>query len=250
MEDFCWPIDQSCCPEFEDYDFDVQDRAVAFAGATLRMLTAYRVGGCPITVRPCRSVCAGWDPFYSPWAFSPTNWSGTWYNCVCRQDQCGCGSLCQLELPRPVGPVSQVKVDGQVLAASSYRVDNGMWLVRTDGQCWPDCQDLAKPDTEVGTFSVTYLNAIEVGGLGQYVAGILACEFAKACTGGKCRLPAGVTSITRQGISMDLSMGAFPGGITGIREVDLFVATYNPNHLAMTPTVWTPDQPGQVRTSL
>lgn len=247
MDDFCWPLDTSCCPEFEDYDFDIQDRATAFAGATLRALTGYRVGGCPIQVRPCRSVCSGWDPFYSPWAFSPVNWSGTWYNCLCRQETCGCGALCELELPMPVGEITEVRIDGNVLNAVNYRVDNGQYLVRVDGACWPDCQDLSKPPTAEGTFAVTYLNALPVTDLGKYAAGLLACEFAKGCTGGKCRLPAGVTSITRQGITMDLVTGTFPDGLTGIREVDTYVMLYNPQHRRPT-AIWTPDSP-MVRTT-
>ena len=35
---------------------EVQDRAPGLASATLRRLTGYRVGGCPITVRPCMQV--------------------------------------------------------------------------------------------------------------------------------------------------------------------------------------------------
>jgi hypothetical protein len=243
----CWPVDLSCCADFDSYSTTIQARAKALAGATLRSLTAYRVGGCPITVRPCRSICSDASFAFGGGSFTPINWNGTWFNCTCNQDTCGCGALCQLELPRPVGTVSQVKVDGLVLDPSKYRVDNGRWLVRTDAGCWPDCQDLAKPDTAVGTFSVTYLNAIPVDALGQYAAGVLACEYAKACQGVKCRLPAGVTSITRQGISMDLVRGVFPDGLTGITEVDIWVSTINPNHLSMAPTVWAPNQSGRVR---
>jgi hypothetical protein len=248
MDDYCWPLDESCCAEFATYPQDVQDRAAALAGMTLRMLTAYRVGGCPVTVRPCRQVCAGYSPFFGGSAFSPVNWSGTWFNCVCGGDTCGCGALCQLELPRPIGAVQEVKIDGEVLNPWSYRVDDGRWLIRLDGQCWPDCQDLGKPDTEVGTFSVTYLNAIPVDSLGQYAGGVLACEFAKACAGAKCRLPSGVTSIARQGVSYEIAAGSFPGGATGIREVDAWIARYNPYHLKTQPAVWTPDEPVLVRT--
>ena len=243
MDDFCWPIDQSCCTQFEDYDFDVQDRSIAFAGATLRMLTGYRVGGCPIQVRPCRKVCADWQPYYYPQnSWGPVNWNGTWYNCLCGMTECGCGALCQLELPTPIGAVTQVLVDGAVVPSTAYRVDDGRWLVRTDGHCWPDCQDLSKDPTQVGTFAVTYLNALPVTPLGEYAAGLLACEFAKACSGGKCRLPSGVTAITRQGITMDLAIGVFPDGLTGIHEVDAYVALYNPGHRRPT-AIWTPDSP-------
>ena len=248
MDDYCWPLDDSCCAEFSTYPQDVQDRAAALAGMTLRMLTANRVGGCPVTVRPCRQVCAGYQPFYGGSAFAPVNWSGTWFNCTCGGDTCGCGALCQLELPRPIGAVQEVKIDGVIVDPWTYRVDDGRWLIRLNGECWPDCQDLSLADTEVGTFSVTYLNAIPVDSLGQYAGGVLACEFAKACSGGKCRLPSGVTSVARQGVSYEIAAGSFPNGATGIREVDAWIAQYNPNHLRVQPQVWSPDEPVLVRT--
>jgi hypothetical protein len=246
--DCTWPVDTSCCADFATYPQEVQDRAVALAGMTLQTLTAYRVGACPITVRPCRQPCDGYAGSFNWYGygggFTPLNWNGTWFNCWCGQDECGCGSLCQITLPPPVGRVDEVKVDGQVLPASAYRVDNAAHLVRVDGQCWPDCQDLSKPDTEVGTFAVTYLNAVPLGALGEYAAGLLACEFAKACSGNaKCRLPTGVTQITRQGVSMDLAVGAFAGGVTGIREVDAYIQSVNPYALKTAPLVWTPDVP-------
>jgi hypothetical protein len=59
--------------------------------------------------------------------------------------------------------------------------------------------------------------------------------------GQKCALPAGVTSITRQGVTMDILPGAFPGNRTGIREVDVYVQRWNPNALKAPTTVWSPD---------
>lgn len=234
LPDYCWPVDEGCCAELDQYTAAVQDRAKAMAGQTLRTLTAYRVGGCAITVRPCRQACRGYG------AVGPTNWNGTWFNCYCT-DECGCGALNQVTLPAPVGRVDKVQIDGVLVPASSYRVDDGTHLVRTDGLAWPGCQDLAADDDEDGAFAVTYLNAVPVDGLGAFAAGILACEYAKACSGGKCRLPSGVVSIARQGISMELGTGAFPGGLTGIREVDAYIEGVNPYRLKTAPQVWTPD---------
>jgi hypothetical protein len=69
---------------------------------------------------------------------------------------------------------------------------------------------------------------------------VLAMEYARACSGGKCRLPTGVTSVVRQGVSYTVAAGAFPGGVTGIREVDSFIALWNPDALRQTPKVWYP----------
>lgn len=243
LPDSGWPIDTGCCSEFEQYDPKIQERAKALAGQTMRMLTAYRVGGPPVTVRPCRApraTASGW--YATDSGFMPVLLAGSWVNMVCcGVSSCGCSEVPTVVLPGPVGRVDQVKIDGQVVPASAYRVDDGRLLVRTDGQQWPLCQDMVKPDTQAGTFSVTYLKGISVDGLGAYAAGILACEYAKACSGAKCRLPSGVETISRQGITMTLTPGAFPNGRTGIREVDAYLAYWNPYSVKAPSTVWSPD---------
>ena len=243
LPDLCWPIDEGCCSDWANYAPEVQDRAIAMATQTMRALTAYRVGGCPITVRPCKLGCvqasATW--FYFNGSFYPTIVNGQWVNsCGCHSD-CACSAMEQIALPAPVGEVEEVRLDGSVLSPSAYRVDNGHLLVRLDGGVWPTCQVMDAPDTEAGTFSVTYLNAYPVDGLGAYAAGVLACEYAKACSGAKCRLPSGVTDISRAGVTMTITTGLFPGGVTGIREVDTYLLRWNPNGLRMPPRVWSPD---------
>jgi hypothetical protein len=135
--------------------------------------------------------------------------------------------------------VDAVKVDGQqVTDFVTYR-DRIVWA--GTGDCpWPFCQDLTLPDTEVGTMSVTYLNSYPVDGLGAYAAGVLAYEYAQACQGNHCRLPTNVTQVTRQGVSMTIEAGAFPNGFTGIREVDAFIALWNPNGRRQVTGVWAP----------
>jgi hypothetical protein len=244
LPDYCWPVDEGCCTEFSSYDEDVQERSKALAVQTLRMLTAYQIGGCPVTLRPCRAACLpGYAYPGAAWT-TPYISGGDWLNVVCGTciGDCSCSALQQISLPLPVGRVDRVAVDGLTLPESSYRLDPPGWLVRTDGGTWPTCQDLSKADTEVGTMSVTYLNAVEPDGLAAYAAGVLACEFAKACSGAKCRLPSGVTEISRRGITMTIPAGMFTDGLTGIREVDTFVLAYNPYLQKMPSTVWSPDQ--------
>jgi hypothetical protein len=36
----------------------------------------------------------------------------------------------------------------------------------------------------------------------------------------------------------------FPDGMTGIREVDAYLTSINPNALRQPPRVWSPDMPG------
>lgn len=240
----CWPVDHGCCDEFDEYPLSVRSRADALAGQTLRMLTGYSVGGCPVLLRPCTRSCVGgatgW--YYGGSTFQPhINTLGQWVNgCGCGS-ACGCTSLPTVHLGASVSRVIEVKVDGGHVPPSDYRLERGDRLVRLDGGTWPLTQDMALDDSEVGTFSVKVQYGAVVDGLGAYVAGVLACEFAKACAGKKCRLPVGVTNVTRQGVTMEMAAEAFPNGLTGIREVDAFIRRYNPHGLTRPSAVWSPD---------
>lgn len=247
-----WPVDPACFgDDWDALDPEVQDRAVALASSTLVRLTGHRVGGCPITVRPCKAGCvtsnvrAYWD-MQSAWGaggFWPHIEGGVWVNsCGCVTD-CSCTQLCEVELPGPVGRVDKVMLNGAAVAVDQYRVDGNLvvWVGGTDCP-WPTCQDMAAADTEPGTFSITYLNSYPVDALGAYAAGVLSMEFARACVGSnKCRLPPGVTTVTRAGVSYEVASGTFPGGVTGIREVDAFIALWNPGALRQQTQVWSPD---------
>lgn len=263
LPEFCWPVDTSCVedwdsvtedPDSEDPDaviprYSAADkaRAVAFATQSLRMLTAYRVGGCPITVRPAARRCREltWQTYpvagggSTPWR--PVDLGGTWLNVGCDHlTACGCGALEQIDLGQ-ASSVTEVKVDGVVLDPSAYRLDPGGRLVRLDGEAWPLCQNLAAPDTEEGTYSVTYVRGAAVDGLGAVAAGILAGEFVRACTGGECRLPDNIVRLVRNGVEMTLGPGAFPDDRTGIREVDAYLDRWNPHRHKVAPMVWSPD---------
>lgn len=253
LPDFCWPVDWSCAQDIYDELQTTPEgvaatyRAEALATSALRMLTNYKVGGCPITVRPCTPRCVPDSYLTAPiawggnWAgggnpglgFAPFVYNGKWFNaCGCMRRDCSCTSLSTILLPGPVAYISEITIDGAVLDPSAYRVDNGNELIRLDGDSWPACQDMNAPlegeGSDVGTLGVTYLRGIAPDGLAAAAAGRLAVEFAKACMGANCQLPTGVTQITRQGITMTIPTGAFPDGLTGIREVDVFIAFWNP----------------------
>lgn len=237
-----WPVDPACeTEEWLEIEGPLQDRSLALASETLRRLSGYRVGGCPITVRPCqqRGTWACWETLYGPGgSFEPMNWGGTWLNTGCTT----CATPCEVPLPRPVGEVMEVKVDGAVIDPSDYAVQDQHFLVWMGaGDCpWPRNQNLSLPDSDPGTFSVTYLNAQPVDALGAYAVGVLALEFAKACTNKKCRLPTNVTELVRLGATYSLVPGSFPNGVTGIREVDAWVELWNPNHLKMPSRILNP----------
>lgn len=249
-----WPVDAACFEDsWEGLDDDVKERSVAMASATLHRLTGYRVGGCPVKVRPCRRSCweVGFPSYYDMLSYGSgvSFWPhidqhGMWVNsCGCGPRDCSCDvNGCRVTLPSPVGSVTEVKVDGDVMSPSAYTLSGSDLLWAGTGDCpWPTCQNLALPDTADGTFSVTYLNSHPVDTLGAYAAGVMAMEFAKACTGGKCRLPSSVTAVVRQGVSFEIMSGAFPDGLTGIREVDTYLAMWNPGRLRQQTAVWSPD---------
>jgi hypothetical protein len=234
----------------------MMERAEALAWSTIATLSAWQISTCPITVRPCTARCADagiWQSSSvggstgtlgsgSVAGFNPhINESGIWVNsCGHTQNGCSCTSLCEAILPGPVGAIEKVLVDGIVLPKSAYRVDNTNRLVRTDGGCWPTCQDFASSGTAYGFF-VTYWRGVAPNAMTRYAAGVLAGEFLKACLGNECRLPTGVTSVTRQGMSFMIAGGLFESGKTGIREVDAVIGIYNPYALTAPPVVTSPD---------
>lgn len=234
VEDQCWPIDSRACEELANYDAPIRALAEAWAGRSLRMLTGYSVGGCPLVLRPCRASCVATSStwVYDGQSYYPTNYGGVWMNVAC--GPCG-GTTCSHDAATSVKldgrtNVTQVKVDGVVLPPSAYRVQDGL-LLRVDGGVWPLTQDMDKDDTQPGTFAVYYTPGWPVDGVGAYAAGVLACEYAKMLSGQSCRLPKSVTQITRQGITMTITPGAFPDGLTGIPLVDAYLLSVNPHGL-------------------
>jgi hypothetical protein len=232
-------------------------RAESFAWSLLAALTAYRIGVCPVTVRPCAAGCepsggfpvalAGGGlfrgmPSMTIGSFHPYISGGIWYNaCGCRRGDCSCAALSEVFLPGPVGGIESVIVDGVVLPRGSYRVDNGYRLVRLDGEKWPVCQDMTA--TNEDGFSVTYYRGARPNIMTNAAAGALAAEFYEACQGNACRLPGNVTSVTTQGSSYEFEPTDYPEGKTGIPEVDAVIRIYNPYGLKSAPTVVSPDAP-------
>jgi hypothetical protein len=254
MTEICYPdsTDWGCIPPetLAELDPDVQARSEALAWSTLVALTGYYFTACPITVRPCRKACSSdWDR----WAAPPMGGNGSFYphigtqgywvnSCMCGADACSCTVIREIVLPGPVGGPVVVEIDGAPLDPTAYRVDNGNRLVRQDGGEWPLCQDMNLPAGDVGTWTVTYYRGTGPNTLLNYAAGVLAWEYYLACTGQDCRLPDGVTQITRQGIQMTMASGPFSNGLSGIREVDAVVGLYNPNGLQAPPYISSPDR--------
>lgn len=225
-----WPVKWPTSFDETTSTPELIELAEHFAAAIMRFLTLERVGGKLITVRPgsrwCQSRARSHSPFRYDFMLDSDH-----YLCVCAPD-CGCDIEPYIELSLPVGRIEEVKFNDVVVDPATYSVVDGKYLVMNDRNGFPVC----------GGIEVTYLNGYPVDLMGQHAAGVLALEYLKAVSGdNKCRLPSGVTSIVRQGISMQMESGLFPDGITGINEVDTFTMLWNPNGLRTRPKVYSPD---------
>jgi hypothetical protein len=144
--------------------------------------------------------------------------------------------------PMPVTSVIAVKVDGVVLDATAYRVDDWQKLVRVDGEHWPRCQDLSRPDSAVGTWSVTYTFGQPLPADGRLAVTKLAAEIANLCHGGDCVLTDRVIQVVREGVTIELdNYEAIRAGGTGLPVVDRFVGQVNPKGVRVAPAVFSPD---------
>jgi hypothetical protein len=232
-----WPIDTSCLPDVEEGDGVAAaqlEAAKDLAVSVLWALSGRQFGVCPTIVRPCPTAEGGYDYGLGGWFF-PT-WDGTnWRNI-----SCGCGPKCSYQSPRvvhlaanvalPVREVLEVTIGGVVQDPATYRLEGDL-LYRIGGR-WP-AQDLTKPLDEAGTWSVTYTRGTPPPpGTAKLVA-LLAKEFFAACTGGKCRLPRRVQTVSRQGVTYQMvnPSDIYAEGRTGLDEIDLWLSSVNPNKL-------------------
>lgn len=229
------------CSAYTGLDPAVQAEVEAWAVERLWQWTNQRFGPCVEVVRPCRSTCAG----VGSWAF-PWDRSFPFFGMGCGRcgDNCSCREVAQVRLPGPIAEPLEVIVDGDVVDLSAFRVDDWNILVREDGGTLPTCQDMGKPLGEPGTWGVEYLLGEPVPPGGSLVAGILACEYAKAlCGASDCRLPRRVSSIQRQGLVIGIldNFSNLKEGFTGIFEIDDWImAQIKPRRRAV---IMSPDVP-------
>lgn len=239
-----WDVDAGCSAEWATFDPAVQTRATKWATEMLWMLSGRRFGTCPVTVRPCQG-CSGqsWQTYGVMYqdgvggSWVPFLMDGQWSNCGCVGTH-ACHPDSEVWLPGPVAAISEVTVDGVVVAADAYRVDDGNWLVRHDGGTWPRTQNLSRRAGAADTFVVTYLRGTPVPEAGKIAAGALAVEFARACAGaGACRLPREAQSIIRQGVELQLVSEDAADMLTGVTEADQWLRAVNPGKLRQRPMV-------------
>jgi hypothetical protein len=146
------------------------------------------------------------------------------------------GGAYAVKLPRDiVTEITSVTINGN--SFTSYNLTRSGWLERIDGRSWDLCS---------GTTVVTYRHG-EPPPLGGVQAAVtLAIELARDMYNvGKCRLPKRLTTVTRQGVTVDIadSLDILKEGGTGLTSVDLWLRSVNPEARPQRAGVWSPDLP-------
>lgn len=206
-------------PEWSDATADQREAALAVAVHTVWALSGRRFG-------VARVLLAPWVPYISPYrsvpqlaGYRPTDtalhypFPGSSYDRARR-----------ILLPGPTVGVREVRIGGVPLPAEAWAADPDGRLTRVEG-FWP-AQNLWSP-----VFTVDYVRGTPVPAAANVAAGIYAIEWLKGHTGDvSCRLPSRVREVARAGVRTALAApetlaGA---GLTGIGEVDTFIAAANP----------------------
>lgn len=245
-----WTIpDPLCCAaDWALASAEIQSAARDYAALILWAATGRQFGLCEVTVRPCgmrRCPDGGgefWGYDWSGGTWVPYIFNGTWFNCACGTNCC-CDPRCQVRLMGPVSQMVEVLIGGIAVDPATYHVDDDHWLVRSAGECWPRCADM---DNLIGddTFEVTYLRGTPVPQALLRAAAMLACEWAKACLNNDtCRLSNRVTSVIRQGITIDMvnPNDLLESGLTGLWEVDTVIRSLNPHRTVERLRVYAPE---------
>ena len=200
MTDSCqWPIDSSCLPEITDDNAQQVRDAVDTAVLVLWALTGRRFGICPAeyVLPPARTSCPP----------DPRLIDGAWLNSVP-------GAARDVSLPGPVDSILSVEDDEGV----------EMTVPVLDGNVLRQVPASARV--------VKYLRGEPVPPGAAERVGVLARERYLQCIGdSRCRLPRNATSVTRQGVSVQMPtpQEIIDSGSTGLPEVDLWVRALNPH---------------------
>lgn len=247
-----WPVNL-CCDTTNVDQADI-DRWAAVASQVLFRLSGRRWGpSCPITVRPCRRSCLDAYPLTVGWGRSGP-WipyigtDGAWRNasvCGC-QSGCACGELCEVRLDGPVYDIVSIQDGQDVLAPEAYRLDGNI-LVRTDGECWPTCQDMAAPCGADGTLCVTYRTGLPLDESAIAAVSELTCHYLEGCSPSGsscgCKTNPNLSRLLRQGVEIEMVDPKVLNdkGRTGLPLVDMWLEAVNPAGLTSPSRVYSPD---------
>jgi hypothetical protein len=243
----------ACCEGFSDDLTENQDAAIRAATEILFAASNdLYPGECgPVTVRPCNQGCGCWGM----WALGMDySWDPIRARWLCEGKVCGCSPVSEVVLSGvPIRSIEEVLIDGVALDPSEYALMEPNILVRMrdlDNQnrrlVWPGCQIMDLPETEEGTFAVTYTYGADPPQAGRSAAAALACEIWRACpTGtGECSLPGNVTTVVRQGVTIETAgmiAEMLKLGRTGIVAIDAFIGLFGGQSNGGRSSVWSPD---------
>jgi hypothetical protein len=235
------------CEPFDDeetYSDDALEDALEIASRVMYLATGRQFHGtCTETnLRPCGCSSCGMS---QDMGWGIIRWPGA-FDCggACRGG-CSCSRVHAVELGiEPLATVAEVRIDGVVLALSSYRVDDWKWLVRTDGEGWPRCQDMSVADDAVGSWTVDLTWGLPPSPLVVRGTEVLAGEIVKACVGAACGLRhRSIQAINRAGVQVTMIDPAefLEGGKTGIAEADWAIKFENPGGISVGARFYNPD---------
>lgn len=154
----------------------------------------------------------------------------------------------------PVNKIVEVKIDGVVIPPDEYELRDQKHLVRmrptaesdpTDRWGWPTSQVQDLPDTQEGTFSITYTYGQDPGYAGRLACTVFAAYLLIPQLGDTSAYPQRVVNINRQGVAMQIAspIDILNKGMTGIEEVDAWILAVNPNKMRRQSVAFTPDRP-------
>jgi hypothetical protein len=158
----------------------------------------------------------------------------------------------------PIRSIVEVKINGVIIPPDEYYLRGNKELVRmrvsatstpTQQWGWPMAQVQDLPDTEPGTFSITYTYGADPGEGGRGACLQLAEMYACSNLGDKNRYPERMTSITRQGVSAQVAsiVDVMKEGGTGLYVVDMWLKSVNPSKQRQRSLVWSPSRPSNRR---
>lgn len=238
-----WPVTWPASVNLDGVDPNIKALAELYADRCLTALTLHRAGGEPVTIMPA-TTCQRVPGHLLSLQLVPDEYPvgyfypGTVYPSA--EDLHSLFTVDEVEairLPGPVAGIVEIRIGEAVLDPGVYRVEGGQYLIRTDGQRWPEVQG--------DYFTVKYHNSHPVDAMGAHAGGVMAYEWLKLLTASrdKCRLPASVTNVSRQGLTFEITRGMFPEGVTGIPEIDAYIMLFNPHGVRVAPRVYSPDLP-------
>lgn len=244
-----WPVDLSCLPELptvSDPPTDeetaaleaaqlARDIAVETAADVLWALSGRQFGLDEITARPCPVYAQGFGYRRYVQILDLDGWN---------EVPCSCSGSCTVtgprvvHLPGPVHSITSVQIEDIALTDDDWQLE-GDALYRTSGASWPK-QNLQAPLGEPFTWSVTYLRGLCPPRAVGAFTGALAREFIAACDDDmECRIPRTVVASSRRGVSYEFDPSKMlDAKKTGLQEVDMWLASVNPNKLMAAPEVY------------